>query len=66
MISNFSNAALFTNVEFVTNANVIDIQNFFKRTTNIARLNEGEKNEHKLKKIRRENQRADLNLRERV
>lgn len=37
----------------------INIRDFFKRIANSASLNEDEKNEHKSKKIQRENQCAD-------
>lgn len=50
----------------MTDAGVTDTRDFFKRTADIAGLNEGGEGEHRLKKIRREGQRADLSLRERV
>ena len=56
----------FTNVELMTIINVIDIRDFFKRTTNKANLNDNDENIHKLKKIWCANECVNLYYRERV
>ena len=63
--ADLSNAELFTNAEPMTNTSAINNQNFFKRTADITRLDEGDEDEHRLKKTRHEDQCAGLRPHER-